>query len=126
MTITTPNWNIDKFGEKQGSTLYNHEKRENNQAYTPIEGETLAGYTRRLATLIQNLENINLNAHTGRSGTKMWFTHRTPSSCWLCDQLNVMWFIYETLNLVSLSMGGETLVFKSKDAKLVLSTPSKA
>ncbi len=118
MTIETPNWNVDKFGEKQGSTFYNRDKRENNNAYTPIEGETLSGYCRRMATLIQKLEEINLNAHTGRAGTKMWFTHRTPSACWICDQLNVMWFLYETMTLMSNTH--PNLIFTNKEGKLLL------
>ncbi len=76
-----------------------------------------------MASLIQKLENTNMDAHTGRAGKKMWFTHKTPSECWICNEINIMWFLYESLNLVSNHQN--TLYFTNDNGKLILTTPTQ-
>lgn len=115
--IESPNWNQDKFGAPIESTQRYFKRRESGK-YQPIEGETVAGYCRRLSTnIIPQLEETNTSAHI--YGRKMWFTHRTPSECWICEELNVMWYMYEILNMMP---NNENLVFKTKKGKLTIET----
>ncbi len=113
--IETPNWNMDKFGVAQPSGQQYLGKRE-SEAFTPIENELLSGYCRRLLALIQKQETVNTQAHI--YGRKTWFTHKTPSTCWLCDDINVMWMMYEVLNLTALA--NPKLIFKRENNKLIL------
>ena len=121
LVIETPNWNRDKFGAEQPAGIqYSGEKRVNALELTPIPGETLAGYNRRILNIIQKYENINLDAHSGRAGRKMWFTHRTPSECWICQQNNINWMISDVLDLVSNVIDGEKWVFRDSNNKIIL------
>lgn len=113
--IETPDWNKDKFGVNVEETNRYFKRRESAK-YQPIEGETVAGYTRRLTTqIIPQLEETNTTAHI--YGRKMWFTHKTPSECWICEEINVMWYMVEILSMLPFA---ENYVFARKQGKLVL------
>jgi hypothetical protein len=121
LVIETPDWNKDKFGANITEGIqYSGERRTNALEITPIPGETLAGYNRRILAIIQKYETINLDAHSGRAGKKMWFTHRTPSSCWICNEINIMWMLSDVLDTVASSIGGENFTFKDNAGKLIL------
>jgi hypothetical protein len=113
--IDTPDWNKDKFGtDIEGTNRYF--KRRESKKYQPIEGETVAGYVRRLTTnIIPQLEETNTGAHI--YGRKMWFTHRTPSECWICEELNVLWYMVEVLNLLPFK---ENYHFQTEKGQLIL------
>lgn len=120
MVIETPNWNRDKFGETQPAGRISSEIRANISEMTPIIGETLGGYNRRIASIIKRYEDISADAHTGRAGRKMWFTHRTPSECWICQQINVNWMVSDVLDIVNRAFDGEKWVFKDHKGTMVL------
>jgi hypothetical protein len=114
LVIETPNWNKDKFGEPVETGTDYFKKRETTK-FTPIVGETLGGYCRRMQSAIYEQEKINITAHTG--GRKVWFTHRTPSECWICNDINAMWFLFETMNMMP---NKEKLVFQDDKGMLKL------
>lgn len=115
MAYETPDWNKDKFGTPMEGTKRYYQRR-NSGKYQPIEGETVGGYARRLQNqIIPTLEETNTTAHI--YGRKTWFTHRTPSECWICEELNVMWYMVEILQMIPTK---EDLVFSTKKGKLVL------
>jgi hypothetical protein len=115
MVIETPNWNEDKFGSHIESTNRYFRRRE-SQKYAPVEGETLANYYTRLSTnIIPSLEETNTGSHI--YGRKMWFTHRTPSECWICEELNVLWFMVDILDLLPFK---ENYQFVTEKGKLTL------
>ena len=57
-----------------------------NPALARIDGEELDTYARRLDEYIQRLV-------WNSEGHRMWYTHKNPYGCWICDVL----FIIETL-----------------------------
>ncbi len=92
---SSTDWSLDKFGQAQPpGSLYANQLRKND-IVKPIENETVAGFTTRIMNMIQKQEEINTQAHI--YGRKTWFTHRTPSTCWLCDDINYMWQLFESL-----------------------------
>lgn len=114
MVIETPDWNKDKFGTTiEGTT--NYFRRRDSSKFNPIVGETLAGYNRRLANLIKEQEEINTSAHI--YGRKTWFTHRTPSECWICNEINMMWTVSDVLSTVPQA---EKLVFIDNKGQISL------
>lgn len=113
--IETPDWNKDKFGTPMEGTDRYFKRRESGN-YQPIDGETLSGYSRRLSNqILPKLEETNTSAHI--YGRKTWFTHRTPSECWICEELNVMWYMQEILHMIP---QGDDLVFRTTKGKLTL------
>lgn len=115
--IESPNWNLDKFGanieERNQNRFF---KRRESAKYQPIENETIAGYTRRLTTqIIPQLEETNTSAHI--YGRKMWFTHKTPSECWICEEINVMWYMVEILSMLPFA---ENYQFVREKGKLII------
>ncbi len=48
--------------------------------YKKIEGEGFDEYLTRMSDHITSLENLS-------EGHKIWFTHKNPYGCWICDSL---------------------------------------
>ncbi len=48
--------------------------------YKRIESEDLSEYLVRMSDSITALENLS-------EGHKIWFTHKNPYGCWICDSL---------------------------------------
>ena len=57
-----------------------------NSALARVDGEKLDSYARRLDEYIQRLV-------WNSEGHRMWFTHKNPNGCWICDII----FIIEQL-----------------------------
>lgn len=115
--METPNWNRDKFGAyvEEGKS-YNTKRPSTMMELKPIEGESADGYTRRIMSMIQQLEDTAMRQHVfgGASGkSKMWYTHRMPQ-CWICDQINMSWMLFESYNAVcqALPEQGKNHIFK--------------
>ncbi len=89
-------WSKDKFGNHQGANLSRFSEIRTSDKFKPIERESLNGYVKRLQKLCAEQENTNLGAHV--YGRKMWFTHKTPSECWICNDINIMWQLIDTLD----------------------------
>ena len=101
MVIEKTNWNLDKFGHPiEGSKNYMRHRKEDLGQFNPIEGESLDTYQRRIMNKIKQWEEINLEAHV-YNGRKMWYTHKNPSGCWICDGINYLWILQETINQVA-------------------------
>ncbi len=113
MDNTNPpvDWTKDRFGQGIPSGI-RYDKMRDTHNFDPIENESLYNYTERLYQWIKNLEDINLNAHV--FGRKTWFTHRDPTSCWLCDTITIHWKLHETLRNIqsTLPNDGKDHIFK--------------
>ncbi len=48
--------------------------------YKRIESEGLDEYLTRMSDSVTALENLS-------EGHKIWFTHKNPYGCWICDSL---------------------------------------
>ncbi len=60
--------------------------RENRSGLSRVDGEDLGAYVRRLDEYIQRLVWQS-------EGHRMWYTHKNPYGCWICDII----FIIEQL-----------------------------
>ncbi len=100
-------WTKDRFGQGIPEGIQYDKMRDNNN-FKPIINESLHSYTERLYQWIKTYEDINLTAHV--HGRKVWFTHRNPTNCWLCDYITISWILHETLRNIQ-----ETLPNDGKD-----------
>ncbi len=57
--------------------------RKNNPDINRGDGEVLAGYLSRISEHISKLEWQS-------EGHRMWYTHKNPYSCWICELLQVI------------------------------------
>lgn len=117
--VENHDWTQDKFGQGIPSGI-NYDKMRDTNNFNPIENESLHSYTERLYSWIKNIEEVNLNAHV--HGRKVWFTHRNPTSCWLCDTITIHWKLHETLIHIreTLPNSGKLHHFKSNGKTLSL------
>ncbi len=92
-------WSKDKFGNHQSANNARFSEIRTSDKFKPIDREGLHGYYQRLLKLAAEQENTNLGAHV--YGRKMWFTHKNPSECWICQDLNIMWQIITSLSVVN-------------------------
>lgn len=51
--------------------------------YRRIDSEGLDEYLNRMGDHITSLENLS-------DGHKVWFTHKNPYGCWICDSLDLL------------------------------------
>ncbi len=67
--------------------------------YTPKQGETVKSYAAR-ARIYQSFNaKKNIQAHI--SGPKgAWWTHRNPSGCFCCEDMNLLSVLAKTLSLI--------------------------
>jgi len=68
-----------------------------NPALARALGEELTAYARRLDEYIQRLV-------WNSEGHRMWFTHKNPAGCWICDLI----FIIEQLRTSVIHENNET------------------
>ncbi len=52
----------------------------NRFEYKKLETEDFSEYLTRMSDHITSLENLS-------EGHKIWFTHKNPYGCWICDSL---------------------------------------
>ncbi len=52
----------------------------NRFEYKKLENEDFTDYLTRMSDHITSLENLS-------EGHKIWFTHKNPYGCWICDSL---------------------------------------
>lgn len=60
-------------------------------ALFPSNGETLKGYQERLASAIEQHRYSYAPQH------EKWFTHYSPSPCWICNVLDMLQHICDIL-----------------------------
>ncbi len=63
----------------RGETMYD---RKNNPSINRIDGESLNDFLGRITELLSKLEWQS-------EGHRMWYTHKNPYSCWICELLQV-------------------------------------
>lgn len=51
--------------------------------YKRIDSEGLDEYLNRMGDHVTSLENLS-------QGHKVWFTHKNPYGCWICDSLDLL------------------------------------
>ncbi len=56
------------------------------------DGETIGSYIERLDEYISKLEWQS-------DGHRMWYTHKNPYGCWICELLQVIRGLRETISL---------------------------
>lgn len=87
-------WNIDNYANRlEASQGYNLDKQRQSVSFIPFVKETFRNYKIRLEKATEELSNINMQAHV--YGKKMWYTHKTPSQCWICEQNNITQYAVE-------------------------------
>ncbi len=95
-------WNYDNYNQRIEESTHRNESsfRLYNQrqsiAFMPTEHEHLEQYIQRLTNAVEELQQISIASHI--NGKKMWYTHRTPSQCWICEQINISLYSVEILN----------------------------
>ncbi len=68
--------------------------------YTPNEGETFSSYYARAKIYVKMCEKKNIQTHiNGPKGA--WYTHRNPSGCFACEDLNLLNTLLRTLELIA-------------------------
>ena len=92
-------WSVDRFGNHKAAGDTRYFQPRTSEKFNPIDNETVTGYIRRLLRLIKEQEDINTSAHI--YGRKMWFTHKTPSECWICNEINIMWIQQEVMQRIA-------------------------
>ncbi len=67
--------------------------------YAPNEGETLSSYYQRAKIYVKLTEKKNIQTHiNGPKGA--WYTHRNPSGCFACEDLNILNVLLRTLDII--------------------------
>ncbi len=56
--------------------------RKNNPSINRVDGESLNDYLGRITEFLSKLEWQS-------EGHRMWYTHKNPYSCWICELLQV-------------------------------------
>ncbi len=56
--------------------------RKNNPSVNRIDGESIGDYISRISEVLSKLEWQS-------EGHRMWYTHKNPYSCWICELLQV-------------------------------------
>ncbi len=56
--------------------------RKNNPNLNKADGESLGDYISRISEVLSKLEWQS-------EGHRMWYTHKNPYSCWICELLQV-------------------------------------
>ncbi len=75
--------------------------------YTPKEGETIQSYAARAKIYQQFNAKKNIQAHiAGPKGA--WWTHRNPSGCFCCEDMNLLSVLSKTLSLIGHKYPGLT------------------
>jgi len=62
-----------------GERMYD---RKNNPSINRGDGESLKSYLARITELLSKLEWQS-------EGHRMWYTHKNPYSCWICELLQI-------------------------------------
>ncbi len=69
--------------------------------YAPKKGETYESYYARLKIYVEYARKKNIKSHI--SGPKgAWWTHRNPSGCFCCEDMNLMSVMIQTMHLQAL------------------------
>ncbi len=59
--------------------------------YKRLEDEDFEMYLTRMSDHITSLENLS-------EGHKIWFTHKNPYGCWICDSLLLLRTIVQSVS----------------------------
>ncbi len=71
--------------------------KKQNPGINRIDGESLTDFLSRISELISKLEWQS-------EGHRMWYTHKNPYSCWICESLQIC-----------RELEGELMVFRHTD-----------
>ncbi len=63
----------------------------NRFEYRKLESEDFSEYLTRMSDHITSLENLS-------EGHKIWFTHKNPYGCWICDSLLLLRTIVQAVS----------------------------
>ncbi len=55
----------------------------------PKEGQTFEDYAKELLTHVKYANDKNYQVHIENMGRKSWWTHRSPSGCFMCEDVNL-------------------------------------
>lgn len=117
-------WTYDIFQNNLEATKNYATKPRISVSFIPTENETLATYTQRLVQSIEEQTQISTNAHiNGPKGP--WYTHKTPSGCFICNQGTIALFSVELIAQVQDAIPRtKDLIFKKYLNQLQLRTPN--
>ncbi len=74
------NENMDRIEKLQLSSMKN---------ITPRKHQTWESYIIELKTHIDYADNKNEKVHIENNGKAAWYTHRAPSGCFMCEDVNM-------------------------------------
>ncbi len=64
--------------------MINYKKDRQDQGYIPSVGESLNAYVGRIRSIAEQ------NRHAYAPQHENWFTHYSPSPCWICNQMDML------------------------------------
>lgn len=99
-------WQRDRYSDRPESQNRYYQVRHSNN-FDPVEHERIDTYLQRFAKFIKEYESINIESHI--YGRKIWYTHKNPSGCWMCDSITILWLLFDHLDNMS-----KTLVTQKK------------
>ncbi len=92
---------IDKYNTLDEPVDINDIKHilNSNLQYTPKEGQTWESYISELQIYINyNRSKSEKNHINGPKGP--WYTHRSPSGCFMCDDMKLIQVMFNTMKLM--------------------------
>ncbi len=123
----------DRYNNPEDYSLTNAQTREDlksqfrfNFQFIPIDGESLAQWSKRVENVVRQLESYSISKHIeGKKGA--WYTHWSSSSCFMCDQATACrFYILSLLGLTKLgalegfewksASGNQWIIIRSKSA----------
>ncbi len=89
-----------------------YDRTKNNPSIDRIDGESLNDYLRRVAEFLSKLEWQS-------EGHRMWYTHKNPYSCWICELLQIGRRLEsELMDIRDRAAVGETVKSEKSDKSL--------
>ncbi len=72
--------------------MINYKKDRQDLGYLPSDGEGLRAYVERLRNVAQQQRYSYAPSHEN------WFTHYSPSSCWICNLLDLTDYLVSAMS----------------------------
>ncbi len=69
--------------------------------YAPSKGETYESYYQRIKIYQKLSEKKNYQTHIENNGRKAWHTHVLPSGCFMCEDLQFINILVQTLQYIA-------------------------
>ncbi len=118
-------YNSEQTHQEEADLYHKTIKRHwrHSEALQPLQNETLSQYVQRMTVTVKELTTIS-DAHI--YGRKVWWTHSSPSPCWICDLRDFVNIIHQILlESDKLHLLTATFVYNEKSSLLELKNKRK-